>query len=119
MDGTLRSLNGINFIDLTQTDSKIKKEGDLNDLLGLCYDHNSNYILLSDENLSSEFFNLSSGLAGSAMQKFANYQAKVAILLPPDADQTERFKELMYEMNGSNHFRFFNKRADAEEWLTA
>ncbi len=118
MDGTLRSLNGINFIDLTQTDSKINIEGDLNDLLGLCYDHNSNYILLAEENLSTEFFDLKSGLAGAALQKFANYQARVAILLPAEAEHAQRFKELMYEMKGSNHFRFYENREDAEVWLT-
>jgi len=118
MDGALKSLNGINFIDLTGSDSNINRESDLNDLLSLCYYHNSNYILMDEKNISREFFNLRSGLAGVAMQKFANYQAKVAILLPAHADKSERFKELMYEMSRSNHFRFYDNRADAEVWLT-
>lgn len=118
MDGALKSLNGVNFIDLTQSDSNINRETDLNDLLSLCYYHNSNFILMDEKNLSKEFFNLSTGLAGAAMQKFANYQAKVAILLPPKAEQSERFKELMFEMNRSNHFRFYDNRKEAEVWLT-
>jgi len=52
------------------------------------------------------------------LQKFANYQAKVAILLPPKSEKSVRFKELMYEMSGSNHFRFYDNREDAEVWLT-
>ena len=52
------------------------------------------------------------------MQKFANYQAKVAILLPPNAEQSLRFKELMFEMSRSNHFRFYDNREEAEVWLT-
>ncbi len=119
MDGALRSLNGVNFIDLIGTESNINLESDLNDLLSLCYYHNSNFLLLDDKNLSPEFFNLKSGLAGAAMQKFANYQVKTAILLPPNAEQSERFRELMYEMNGSNHFRFYENREDAEIWLTS
>ena len=118
MDSTLKSLNGIDFIDLTEGDSNISRETDLNELLSLCYYHNSNLILMSEKNLSEQFFNLKSGLAGASMQKFANYQAKVAILLPHDAEKSERFKELMYEMNQSRHFRFYEHRADAEVWLT-
>ncbi len=97
MDSALKSLRGINYIDLTESDSRINQEGDLNDLLSLCYYHNSNLLLLSEKNLSSEFFNLRSGLAGAALQKFANYQARVAILLPSNAEQSQRFKELMFE----------------------
>jgi len=118
MDGVLKSLSGRHFIDLTASDSKINREGDLNEILSLCYDHNSNIILLDENNLSSDFFNLRTGLAGAAMQKFANYQAKVAILLPPKSEKSVRFKELMYEMSGSNHFRFYDNREDAEVWLT-
>lgn len=118
MHGELKTLNGRQFIDLTGTGSTIHREGDLNDLLSLCYYHNSNFLLLDESNLSPEFFNLRSGLAGAAMQKFANYQVKTAILLPKHADQTERFKELMYEMNQSNHVRFYDQRDDAENWLT-
>ncbi|NQV42678.1 MAG: DUF4180 domain-containing protein [Candidatus Marinimicrobia bacterium] len=118
MDSALKSFGGINYIDLTESDSRINQEGDLNDLLSLCYYHNSNLLLLSEKNLSSDFFNLRSGLAGAAMQKFANYQARVAILLSSDAEQSQRFKQLMYEMSRSNSFRFYDNREDAEVWLT-
>jgi len=118
MDSTLKSLNGMSFIDLTGSQSIIKREGDLNDLLSLCYYHHSNFFLLDEKNLSADFFNLRSGLAGAAMQKFANYKVRVAILLPKNADKSERFKELMYEMSRSNDFRFYDNREAAETWLT-
>ncbi len=118
MDGALKSLGDVEFIDLTESQSKINLESDLNELLSLCYYHNSNNILLSEKNLSDEFFNLRSGLAGAAMQKFANYQVKVAILLPSKAQHSERFRELMYEMSRSNHFRFYDNQEEAELWLT-
>ena len=118
MDAALKSLRGVHFIELTESDSNIDREGDLNDLLSLCYYHKSNFLLLDEQNLSAEFFNLSSGLAGTVLQKFANYQVKEAILLPQNAEKSERFKELMYAMSSSNHIRFYDNRADAEVWLT-
>jgi len=116
---SLKTWNNQSYIDLSESDFSIQSEAQLNDLLSQCYYHKSNLILLDEHNLSAEFFNLRSGLAGAAMQKFANYQTKVAILLPPDAEHNERFKELMYEMNRSNHFRFYDNQIEAERWLTS
>lgn len=119
MDAILRQRAEGSFIDITQSGLSITKEEELNDLLSLCYVHDSNLILVAAANLSPEFFNLRSGLAGAAMQKFANYQAKVAVVLAPDAVNSERFKELVYEMNQSNHFRFYDDVEAAEEWLVS
>ncbi len=119
MEATLKTGPGNSYIDLTTGKSTIKRDDDLNDLLSLTYYHNSTFVLLNEENLSDEFFDLRSGLAGAAMQKFANYRVKVAVLLPANAEQTPRFKELMFEMSGSNHFRFYNNREDAILWLTS
>lgn len=117
MEATLKNGRMHEYIDLTEGGSRITREGDLNDLLSLCYYHESNFILMDAQNLSDEFFNLKSGLAGAAMQKFANYRVKVALILPGDANHGQRFKELMFEMSGSNHFRFYDNRKDAESWL--
>lgn len=118
MDDLLRSRNNIHFIDLIGSDFNIKREGEILDLLGMCYTYESNLILLDDVNLSDDFFDLKTGLAGAAMQKFANYQVKVAVILPTNAHHNDRFKELMYEMNGSNQIRFYDDRDQAESWLT-
>ena len=118
MEGTLRSRDDGKFIDLVGSAFCINREGEINDLLSMCYTHQCNLILLDDTNLSDDFFDLRSGLAGAAMQKFANYQVRVAVLLPTNAHHNERFKELMYEMNQSNQIRFYDDRDAAEAWLT-
>ena len=117
MDAVLKEVQGRAFIDLTEGDFSIRREGEINDLLSLCYLHNTNFILIDASNLSDDFFNLRTGLAGAAIQKFANYQTKVAALLPVGYEHGERFKELMFEMNKNNHFRFFHDRTLAEAWL--
>jgi len=119
MDDRLRSRNNVQFIDLVGSDFNIKREGEVLDLMGMCYSYQCNLILLDHVNLSDDFFDLRTGLAGSAMQKFANYQVRVAVLLPTNAHHNDRFKELMYEMNGSNMIRFYDDRDQAEHWLTS
>lgn len=118
MESVLCTLNGVKYIDLSGSDTMIRTEGDLNEFLGLCYYHDTNIFLLDKKNLSNEFFNLKSGLAGAAMQKFANYGVKAAILLAQDVEPSPRFKELIYELRTSNQIRFYSRRVDAERWLT-
>lgn len=119
LDAILKYKHDQAFIDLTGSSFSIHHEGELNDLLSMCYLHNTNIILLAANNLSDVFFNLKSGLAGAALQKFANYQVKVAVLLPEKTEHGDRFKELMSELNKSNHFRFYLDRTSAETWLVA
>lgn len=118
MDTNLVTRNNKTYIDLSEGEFRIGNESQLNDLVSMCYYHDASLILLDQDNLADEFFNLRSGLAGSAMQKLANYQVRVAVLLPADAVHNERFRELMYEMNQSNHFRFYHNKTEAEAWLT-
>ncbi|MCF7823708.1 MAG: DUF4180 domain-containing protein [Candidatus Marinimicrobia bacterium] len=105
------------FIDMTQDDFQISIEADIMDLLSKCYEYESNLILLSENNLSSAFFDLKTGLAGAAMQKFSNYQVKVSVSLQNENNYSPRFQELMHEMNRSNSLRFFLDRESAERWL--
>jgi len=118
VDVAIRTLNGVDFIDLTGKGSLIQHEGDLHDLLSLCYYHQTNIVLLSEKNLSLDFFDLRSGLAGAAMQKFSNYKVKAAIIMTVGAEQSERFKELMFEVSSSSHIRFYVDQQEAEAWLT-
>jgi len=118
MDVDVIVLNGRQFIDLSQSAMVVDMEGDLNDLLSLCYEHDTNTLLIGEKNLSQSFFDLGSGLAGAAMQKFANYQVKAAVVLAANVEYSKRFKELRREMERSRQFRFFTERDAAEQWLT-
>ena len=118
MNVRLNHRNECAYIDMSQSDFILDGESTLNDLISLCYEHQSNCMLLDTHNFSAGFFDLKSGLAGTTLQKFANYQMKVAIILKPERAHNKRFKELIYEMNQSTHFRFYDHREDAEVWLT-
>ncbi len=119
MDALLKARQNIQFIDLSENDLVITCESDLNDLMGLCYEYNANYLLLTDLNLAPDFFDLKTGLAGAALQKFANYQVKVAVIFSTNTDHNPRFRELEYELNRNQQIRFFKDREKAEAWLTA
>ena len=111
--------NGKHYIDLTEGLFRLASESDLNDILGLCYEFDADHVLISHNNLAPEFYDLRSGLAGAAMQKFANYRTRVALVMDPDSAQGERMQELIYEMNKGSHFRFFTVTDEARQWLVS
>ena len=59
----------------------INSEQDALDLMAnIGYLYDNRRIIMYKENLCDEFFVLSSGIAGSVMQKFSNYRVQAAII---------------------------------------
>lgn len=73
--------------------------------------------MLGSEVLDENFFKLRTGLAGQVLQKFVNYQVKVAIILSGEQKIEGKFKELIAESNKGNDFRIFCNPTEAENWL--
>lgn len=96
----------------------IQVEDDVTQLLGLCYENDTNRLLLYAENFSSQFFDLSSGEAGMILGEFSIYSVKVAAVLSlDDVAHSHKFEEMAMEANRGNQFRIFNELQQAEQWL--
>ncbi|WP_019585733.1 DUF4180 domain-containing protein [Deinococcus apachensis] len=76
-------------------------------------------LVLTEADLSPEFFRLRSGLAGEAFQKFTNYRIRVALVLPDFTAHGERFAELAYEHRAHRWIRFVHTEEEAWAWLGA
>jgi len=93
-------------------------ERDLLDLICYCGEHDADRVLLFAENLPQKFFDLKSGEAGMVLQKFVNYQMKVAAVLPPSLIRG-KFSEFVLETNRGGQFRVFQCPDEAAQWLLA
>jgi hypothetical protein len=74
-------------------------------------------LVLEEAELGPEFFDLRTGLAGELFQKFVNYRAPLAIVIPDPRLHGERFSELAHEHRRHPTVRIFPDRASAEDWL--
>ena len=74
-------------------------------------------LVIDEKDLSAEFFDLKSGLAGQVLQKFVNYRTKLAVIVRDPAGYGARFSELAYEHRTHPHVRFFNAEQTARQWL--
>ena len=93
----------------------IRSSKDIPDAVGACLGRAG--FILTDDDLSPEFFDLSSGLAGELFQKLVNYKVRTAMVLQSPEAYGERFAELAYEHRSHPLIRFFRSRDEADAWL--
>lgn len=93
----------------------IRSLNDISDALGACL--GAEGLILTENDLAREFFDLRSGIAGELFQKFINYKLRVAIVLPDPGAYGERFSELAYEHKSHNMIRFVSSTDEAKAWL--
>jgi len=74
-------------------------------------------VILTEDDLAREFFDLRSGLAGELFQKCINYNVRLAIVLPNPEPYGERISELAFEHRSHNMIRFVRSKDEAETWL--
>jgi hypothetical protein len=95
----------------------IKSLGDVTDAVGACM--GTDGLILVEDDLAPEFFDLRSGLAGELIQKFVNYRIRAAIVVPAPGSYGERFKELAHEHATHPTVRIVRSFDEAMSWLHA
>jgi hypothetical protein len=111
--------NDIPYLVIEPGEEVISSPQDALDLIVICGEEETCRILMHADNVSEEFFNLSSGLAGEVLLKFTNYRLKVALVMPADLPVSERFAEFASETRRSRDFRIFYTEGSAAQWLVA
>jgi len=83
-----------------------------------CLSGRARCALLYASNLTSRFFDLSSGEAGAVLQKLRNYGVRLAVVCPPGSVRvSSRFGEMLAEEQRRPYFRVFDDRDAARAWL--
>ncbi|WP_256757938.1 DUF4180 domain-containing protein [Cohnella sp. WQ 127256] len=117
MNYQIREIENKKYIELISTTEPLNTENDALDLIALCWEHETNALMIHYAALSEDFFKLKTKLAGNMIQKFTNYGIKAAAIIPQDTIQKGRFKEMAMETNKGNHFRLYESKEEAEKWL--
>jgi hypothetical protein len=74
-------------------------------------------LLIDEADLGPAFFDLRTGLAGEAFQKFTNYRVRLAIVIADESAYGSRFSELIHEHRAHDAVRFFASEQLARRWL--
>ena len=82
------------------------------------YETGTDRMILPKIALDERFFVLSSGLAGDVLQKFVNYQLKVAIVGDYSGYTSKPLRDFIYESNNGSHVFFVATVEEALEKLS-
>ena len=94
-------------VEVQSDEIAISSEQDALDLMAnIGYLYDSNRIIIHKENLSEDFFDLKSGLAGGILQKFSNYRVQLFVVGDFTQYNSTSLKEFILESNKGKQVNF-------------
>ena len=82
------------------------------------YETGCNRIVIDKSLISEDFFNLSTKIAGDILQKFINYQTKIAIIGDFSVYSSKSLRDFIYECNNGKDIFFLSDVKQAIEKLS-
>jgi len=117
MDFVVHDVNANQIAEIISEDLVINDLQDALDLIANLSYQEINKIIINENNITSEFFNLRSRLAGEILQKCVNYGIKIAIVGDFEKYQSESLKAFITESNRGNQFFFVTDITKAKQML--
>ena len=120
MNIELINKNGTNIAVLTGEEKLITDAQSALDLaMTVNYEKNTNLIVIPRKLISDDFFVLSTGLAGEILQKYVNYQIKMAVYGDFSKYTSKPLKDFIYESNQGKDIFFEDTKEKAVDRLAA
>lgn len=91
----------------------IKTADDGLDLMGNVYYQDFDKVILYEKNITPDFFDLKTGIAGEVLQKFSNYRVRLAIVGDFSVYKSKSLKDFVFESNKMGHVSFVNSKEEA------
>lgn len=106
-------IEGKQIAEVTYNTLIINKKEDGLDLLGNLYFQGFDHVILHKENITPDFFNLKTGIAGEILQKFSNYRVKLAIIGNFAGHQSKSLQDFIFESNKLGQINFCESLEEA------
>ena len=88
------------------------------DLLGDLYYQGFDKIVIHEKDITPDFFDLKSGIAGEILQKFSNYRVRLAIVGDFSKYTSKSLRDFIYESNKGKQINFVSSCAEAIKVLS-
>lgn len=99
-------INALRFAEIISNETVVTDAETALDLLGSLYYEGYDGIILHQKNLTPEFFDLRTGLAGEVLQKFSNYKMRLAILGEFEKYESKSLNDFIRESNRAGRMVF-------------
>ena len=85
------------------------------DLLGNIYYQDFDKLVIYEKNITPEFFDLKTKIAGEILQKFSNYRVRLAIIGDFTKFEGKSIRDFIFESNKTKHINFTKTLTEALE----
>ncbi|MFP7655132.1 DUF4180 domain-containing protein [Chryseobacterium proteolyticum] len=115
MELKAHQVNGIKVAEVISDNHVIKSAQDGIDLLGNAYYQGFDKVIIYEKNITPEFFDLKTKIAGDILQKFSNYRMGLAIIGDFSQYESKSMKDFIFESNKTRHINFVETLKEALE----
>ena len=111
-------LNDTKIAEVISTDVVIRTVEDGVDLVGNLYYQDYDKVVIHQENITPDFFDLKTGIAGEILQKFSNYRVRLAIVGDYTPYSGKSIRDFIFESNKSGQINFVSSLSEALDRLS-
>ena len=104
----LQTRKGDKIAELCDDERKIADEQDILDLIGEISADGCSRLIVHEENLGADFFDLKTGIAGEMLQKISNYRFRIAVIGDFEKFKSKSLHDFIRECNRGESV-FFSK----------
>jgi hypothetical protein len=121
MTDTVIELGGVRVLLCDANGEKLRSERDAVDIVGAALSARCKLVVLPVERLDDAFFSLKTRIAGEIIQKFVNYELRLAIIgdIARHVEASTALRDFVFETNRGNQVWFLADRAELESRLGA
>jgi hypothetical protein len=96
---------------------KLRTERDATDLIGRAFSQGAKLVAIPVVRLDEDFFRLKTRVLGEFIQKFVNYQVRLAIVgdISKHIAESDALRDFVYESNRADHVWFVNDLDELEK----
>nr|WP_315035597.1 DUF4180 domain-containing protein [uncultured Chryseobacterium sp.] len=111
-------INTIKIAEVISDEIIIQSVQDGLDLMGDIYYQGFDKIILYEKNITPDFFDLKTKIAGEILQKFSNYRIGLVIVGDFSKYESKSMKDFIFESNKGKHINFSKTLENALEIST-
>lgn len=111
-------VNGVKVAEIIADGVVLSCAEDGMDIISECFSVDAQGIIMHEENLSPDFFELRTRLAGEVLQKFTQYHIRFAVVMDIARVESKSLRDFIRESNRGGNVIFASTAAEAMERLS-
>jgi len=114
----IHQIDGTEIAEIIADELLITETQDALDIMGDVTYNGSSRIILYEKNITPDFFDLKTGIAGDILQKFSTYSVRLAIVGDFSKYTSKSLHDFIFESNNYRHINFVSSLEEALKRLS-